>query len=63
MLGEKGISYIVSGKSSVDLANAVNRLEEVAFAQEKEEINHFPFRSNSLGCFLRDEHEIVSCRV
>jgi 2,5-diamino-6-(ribosylamino)-4(3H)-pyrimidinone 5'-phosphate reductase len=28
MLREKGISYIVSGKSSVDLANAVNRLEE-----------------------------------
>jgi len=28
MLREKGISYIVSGKSSVDLANAVNRLGE-----------------------------------
>ena len=28
MLGEKGISYFVSGKSSVDLANAVNRLGE-----------------------------------
>ena len=25
MLREKGISYIVSGKSSVDLANAVNQ--------------------------------------
>jgi hypothetical protein len=33
MLREKGISYIVSGKSIVDLANAVNQLEEVAFAQ------------------------------
>ena len=44
MLRENGISYIVSGKSSVDLANAVNQLEEVAFAQEKEEINPFPFR-------------------
>jgi RibD C-terminal domain len=28
MLREKGISYIVSGKSSVDLANAVNQLGE-----------------------------------
>ena len=28
MLREKGISYIVTGKSSIDLANAVNRLEE-----------------------------------
>jgi len=28
MLREKGISCIVSGKSSVDLANAVNRLGE-----------------------------------
>ena len=35
----------------------------VAFAQEKEEINPFPFRANFFGCFLRDEHEIVSCRV
>ena len=28
MLREKGISYIVTGTSSIDLANAVNRLEE-----------------------------------
>jgi riboflavin biosynthesis pyrimidine reductase len=28
MLREKGISYIVSGRSSVDLANAVNQLGE-----------------------------------
>src|SRR5258708_21944611 len=28
MLREKGISYVVSGKASVDLANAVNRLGE-----------------------------------
>jgi hypothetical protein len=28
MLREKGISYIVSGKSSSDLANAVNQLGE-----------------------------------
>jgi 2,5-diamino-6-(ribosylamino)-4(3H)-pyrimidinone 5'-phosphate reductase len=28
MLLEKGISHIVSGKSSIDLANAVHRLED-----------------------------------
>src|SRR5258707_1651552 len=38
MLWEKGISYIVSGKSSVDLANAVNRLGE-----------HFGIRTILLG--------------